>query len=67
MDPAGKPKDPATDDLERLTPRERGRTLARALPAEELPNLEQLDDADAEDVMRWLETGEGNPWRESSG
>lgn len=35
------------------------------LPAEVLDGIEQDSGADPESVLRWLDTGEGNPWRES--
>ena len=36
-----------------------------SLPADVLDGIEQDSGAEPEAVMKWLETGEGNPWHES--
>ena len=37
------------------------------LPIEFARLAQEEDPADGEEVLRWLETGEGDPWHDSSG
>jgi hypothetical protein len=39
---------------------------ALVLSYDEARLADELDPADGEEVLHWLETGEGDPWRESS-
>jgi hypothetical protein len=48
-------------------PKEQLYKLPEEVTPEEIAAFDENDPVDPEAVLRWLETGEADPWRESSG
>ena len=60
--PAPKPSSPTA-----VTPSRPRFAYPEPLTAEELAEMDEVLDVDGEAFLRWLETGEGDPWGERSG
>jgi hypothetical protein len=58
---------PGPGESAKPAPKEQLYRLPDEVTPEEIAAFDEDDAVDPEAVLRWLETGEADPWRESSG
>lgn len=58
---------PGPGESAKPAPKEQLYKLPDEVTPEEIAAFDENDPVDPEAVLRWLETGEADPWRESSG